>query len=47
MEGDLIALFEFVLQEQGVAVAQEKHYKLVTPNELALDELRSYANVGG
>jgi len=47
MEADVIALFEFVMSDQGVAVSQEKHYKLVPPDQLSPEELLSYANSGG
>ncbi|MCI0379572.1 MAG: hypothetical protein L0215_18340 [Gemmataceae bacterium] len=44
---DLIALFEFVSTEQGIAVAQEKHYRLVPPDQLTAEELEAYARAGG
>jgi hypothetical protein len=47
METDLIALFEFVMTEDAVAVAQEKHYRLVPPDQLSAEELASYRTVGG
>lgn len=37
-----IALFEFELTEQGIAIVAEKHYRLVTPNELSSEELENY-----
>jgi hypothetical protein len=40
-------LFEFVMTDQGVAVTQEKHYRLVPPDQLSPEELQSYANAGG
>lgn len=42
MEDDLIALFEFEQTNDGVKVTSEKHYRLVEPNELSSDELKSY-----
>jgi len=42
-----IVLFEFVLTEEGVMVAQEKHYRLVPPDQLSTAELHAYANAGG
>lgn len=42
VEGDLIALFEFELSEDGVRIVAEKHYRLVSPGELDDDELRLY-----
>lgn len=47
IHSDLIALFEFVMNDQVVAVAQEKHYRLVPPDQLTPEELQSYAKVGG
>lgn len=47
MQADLIVLFEFVMADQGVAVAQEKHYRLVPPDQLSAEELQSYAQAGG
>lgn len=45
MEDDLIALFEF---EEGdkleIAISGEKHYRLVPPEQLSDEELRSYQN---
>jgi hypothetical protein len=46
MQDDLIALFEFVNTTQGVAVLSEKHYRLVSPDELSPDELNSYQHGG-
>ena len=43
MRGDLIALFELVDIEGSIAVATEKHYRLVPPSELTPEELRAYA----
>jgi hypothetical protein len=42
MRGDLIALFEFVTTESGVAVSTEKHYRLVAPEELTPEDLKTY-----
>ena len=42
MRQDLIALFEFVQSEQGVAIAVEKHYRLVPPQELTAEDLKAY-----
>lgn len=42
MEDDLIALFEFEEGERGVALFAEKHYRLVPPDELTLEDLRMY-----
>lgn len=42
MADDLIALFDFVKTDTGVAVASEKHYRLVPPDQLTADDLRRY-----
>lgn len=43
MRGDLIALFDFVKSANGVAVASEKHYRLVLPDEVTPGDLQAYA----
>jgi hypothetical protein len=42
MEENLIALFECEMTEEGVRVSAEKHYRLVTPEELTEEELKAY-----
>lgn len=42
VEDNLIALFEFVNTSEGVKVIEEKHYRLVSPEDLSHDELLSY-----
>lgn len=42
MADDLIALFEFTMTDSGVALAAEKHYRLVPPDQLAPEELALY-----
>lgn len=42
MSQDKIALFAFEETEEGVAVSQERHYRLVSPDALSTDELRTY-----
>ncbi len=42
MDKNLIALFEFELSKDGIKVTSEKHYRLVKPDELSPDELKSY-----
>ena len=42
MHNDVIALFEFEMTEDGVAIVSEKHYRLVPPEELPAEELRKY-----
>jgi len=43
MEDNLIALFEFEQSKDGIKVSSEKHYRLVKPDELSPEELKSYA----
>lgn len=42
MEGNLIALFEFESTPEGVQMAQEEHYRLVTPDEITPEVLKAY-----
>ena len=42
IERDLICLFEFVQVKGDIKIAQEKHYRLVAPDELTVDDLLSY-----
>ncbi len=42
MLDDVIALFSFELGESGVALTDEKHYRLVTPQDITQEELRTY-----
>lgn len=42
MRDDVIALFDFVTTDSGVAVSTEKHYRLVPPDELTADDLKAY-----
>lgn len=42
MNDGAIALFEFELTDQGVAITAEKHYRLVRPDELSSEELENY-----
>jgi hypothetical protein len=42
MAEDLIALFECEKTEEGIRVSVEKHYRLVDPEDLTAEELRSY-----
>jgi len=43
MAKNLIALFEFEQATDGIRVTSEKHYRLVRPDELSLEELQSYS----
>lgn len=42
MAGDLIALFDFELGENGVARGSEKHYRLVPPDGVTASDLEMY-----
>lgn len=42
MADNIIALFEFQQTEEGIGISSEKHYKLVTPDELSPEELAHY-----
>ena len=43
VDKNLIALFEFEQSKDGIKVMSEKHYRLVRPDELSPEELRSYS----
>jgi len=42
MAGDLIALFDFETTPDGLALATEKHFRLVPPEQLTPDDLAAY-----
>jgi len=42
LRDDAIAMFEFALDHDEVAIALEKHYRLVSPEDLSEEELASY-----
>jgi len=42
MADDVIALFEFAQDENGVGIFSERHYKLVPPEEVTEEDLKSY-----
>jgi hypothetical protein len=42
MRDDVIALFEFEVIETEVTIRDERHYRLVTPDELSPEELAQY-----
>jgi hypothetical protein len=42
IQSDLIALFEFESTSEGVRVRTERHYHLVPPEELTVEDLRLY-----
>ena len=43
MPDDVVALFSFEVSGEDIKIADEKHYKLVPPEELSDDDLRAYA----
>ncbi len=45
MEDDLIALFELTIHEQQVKIVQEKHYKLVSRDQITVQDLELYKNI--
>lgn len=42
IDNDMIALFELVQTQEGIAVSSEKHYRLVHPEDLSPEELQDY-----
>lgn len=42
MDDDLIALFEFEETKRGIGISSEKHYRLVSPDELSPEDLGQY-----
>lgn len=44
MGEDVIALFQLENTDEGVSVSSEKHYQLVSPDELTEEEIRGYRN---
>ena len=44
MKNGAIALFGFEMGEEGVALTDEKHYKLVPPEDVTDEELETYRN---
>jgi hypothetical protein len=42
MAHDLIALFEFVEQQEALRIIAEKHYRLVSPESIAPEDLQTY-----
>jgi hypothetical protein len=42
MGNNAIALFDFDRTQEGIRVVSEKHYKLVRPDELSVEELETY-----
>lgn len=46
MANDLIALFEFQIEDEGVRIGTEKHYKLVSPDQVTDADLERYRTAG-
>lgn len=42
MAGDVIALFEFEVGDEGLRVSEERHYRLVPPEDMTPEDLDSY-----
>jgi hypothetical protein len=42
MQDRLITLFEFETTDQGVTIASEKHYRLVSPDDVSQSDLDLY-----
>ena len=43
MPDEVVALFSFEASDRSLKIADEKHYKLVPPEDLTEDDLRAYA----
>ena len=46
MDGGVIALFEFEEGDEGLGIVAEKHYKLVAPDEVTDEDLKTYRSRG-
>jgi hypothetical protein len=44
IDNDLIALFSFELNDKGISINAEKHYRLVDPKNLSDEEIERYTN---
>lgn len=44
MAKDIIAIFELALDSGEIKIVEEKHYKLVTSDQISHDDLQNYAN---
>ena len=42
MQGDLIVLFDFEEDDNGLSLSSEKHYRLVPPQEVSAEDLETY-----
>ena len=45
IENNLICIFEFVMLDNQIKVAKEKHYRLVPPDQLSHDDLMAYKSL--
>jgi hypothetical protein len=45
MDGERIAMFELMLQDDEIRVVGEKHYQLVSSANISMGDLRSYRNI--
>jgi hypothetical protein len=46
MDGDRIAMFELMRQDDEIRVVEEKHYQLVSSASISLEDLQSYRSLG-
>ncbi|NTV67196.1 MAG: endonuclease [Chlorobaculum sp.] len=42
MEDNLLALFSFEMSEKGISISDEKHYRLVFPDQMTEEDLANY-----
>ena len=42
MDANVIAMFEFEQGEGGISIAAEKHYRLVPPDDMTVEDLKGY-----
>ena len=42
MQDDLIVLFDFEEDVNGLSLSSEKHYRLVLPQEVSAEDLEAY-----
>lgn len=40
---DIVAMFEFAIEEQRIVKVNERHYKIVEATEISGDDLRAYS----
>src|SRR5262249_16773573 len=43
MSDDMIAMFELTLDDEDVKIVEEKHYRLLSYEEISIDDLKLYA----